>query len=108
MYWYPQALFTAEQACRRRFLFLFNDAPFSNMSIFNKKTFICTNIYGLCIFLKTTNRRGTQIHSKWRQNFVLSSHIDLIGDQNDVRYLLIYLVYLVPIGNTIFYTIANI
>ena len=22
MYWYPQALFTAEQACRRRFLFV--------------------------------------------------------------------------------------
>ena len=32
--------------------------------------------------LQTRNRRGTQFHSKWRLIFVLSSHIDLIGDSN--------------------------
>ena len=29
MYWYPQALFTAEQACRRRLFLFFNNMPFS-------------------------------------------------------------------------------
>ena len=26
MYWYPQALFEGEQACRRRFIFMFEEA----------------------------------------------------------------------------------
>ena len=36
MNWYPQALLTAEQACRRRFLFLKIDAPFFEMTVFVK------------------------------------------------------------------------
>ena len=55
MNWYPQALFTAEQVCRRRFL-----------------------------FLKTPNRRGTKNHFRNWSIFVLSFHIDPIGDRNDV------------------------
>ena len=53
-------------------------------------------------FLKTPNRRGTQNHFRNWSIFVLSSHIDPIGEQNDVQYLSIfynilniYLVYLV-------------
>ena len=33
MDWYPQALLTAEQACRRRFSFLKNDAPLLEMTV---------------------------------------------------------------------------
>ena len=48
---------------------------------------IFADIYNLCIFWKTPSRCGTQIHSNWRLNFVLSSHRHLIGDQNDGHYL---------------------
>ena len=95
MNWYPQALLTAEQACRRRFLLLKHNAPFFQTCPFLTETCIFVYICSLCLFLKTPNRRETQRHSKWRLDFVLSSHIDPIGDQNDVQYLSIYWVYLV-------------
>ena len=41
------------------------------------------------LFLKTPNRRGTQFHAEKWSNFVLSSHLDPIGDRNDVRELLL-------------------
>ena len=41
---------------------------------------LCLHFHGLSIFLKTPDRCGTQIHSKWRLNLVLSSYIDPIGD----------------------------
>ena len=34
--------------------------------------------------LKTRNRRGTQFHAEKQPNLVLSSHLDPIGDQDDV------------------------
>ena len=89
MYWYPKALFTAEQACRRFFV-VEQQRTFFQTCPFFTKICISTNIYCICSFLKTLNRRGTQIHSKWRLNFVLSSHIDPIGNQNDVQYLSIF------------------
>ena len=42
------------------------------------------NIMCFVLFLKPSNRRGTQLHSGRRSNFVLSSHLESIGDQNDV------------------------
>ena len=41
----------------------------------------------LAVLLKTSNRRGTQIHSKWLLSSVLFSHLDLIGDQSDAKAL---------------------
>ena len=92
MVWYPQALFTAEQACRRHFFFerhaCFKTCPFL--------TSMCICLYLFCfgVFSKTPNRRGTQRHSKWRLNFVLGSHLDLMGDQNDVPQLSIFVIIL--------------
>ena len=51
---------------------------------------IFTNSYCLCIFLRTPNRRVTNRQSRWRLNFVLSSHIDPIGEQNNVQYMSIF------------------
>ena len=51
------------------------------------ETCVLTGVSCFYIFLKTPNRRGTQWNSKWRLNFVLSCHIDPIGDRNDVQYL---------------------
>ena len=44
--------------------------------------------------LENINRRGTQFHVEKPSNFVQSSHLDPIGDQNDVQQLSIYYVYL--------------
>ena len=50
----------------------------------------------LCVFpvflvflhiLETPNRRGMQFHAEKWSNFALSSHIDPIGDRNDVWYV---------------------
>ena len=95
MNWYPQALLTAEQACRRRFFFVEKRRAFFETCPFSTKICMFTHMCCLCIFLKALDRRGTNRQSKWRLNFVLSSHIDPIGDQNDVQYLSIYWVYLV-------------
>ena len=58
------------------------------MTVLAKKLLTHVNIGCFYLFLKTPNRRETQRHSKWRLNFVLSSHLDPIGDRNDVRELL--------------------
>ena len=94
MDWYHQAPLTAFQACRRRFFF------FSKQHAFLEKVLVCeyllknVNNYGFYPFLKTPNRRGTQIHAERWSNFVLSSHLDPIGYQNNVQELSIYYVYL--------------
>ena len=59
--------------------------PFFHTCPFLTNTFISTNVYCLCIFLKTPNRRGTAI--EMAAEFCLEPHIDPIGDQNDVQYL---------------------
>ena len=98
MDWYPQAPLTAFQACRRRFFL------FSKQHALLKKVLVCeyllsiVNNYGFYPFVKTPNRRGTQIHAERWSNFVLSSHLDPIGHQNDVQELsicYIHLAYLV-------------
>ena len=45
-------------------------------------------------FLKTPHRRGTQIHADKWSSVALVSHLDPIGDQNDVRQWLIYYIYM--------------
>ena len=90
MYWYPQGLFTAEQACRRRFCYWKRRAFFQTCPFLTKRC-VCTDVCCLCICLKTQNRRGTNRQSKWRLHFVLSSHIDSIGDQHDVQYFKIFI-----------------
>ena len=55
--------------------------------------------HGYVYFGKDKNRRGMQFHTERWSKFFLSSHIDLIGDQNDAQYLSICclcLAYLVP------------
>ena len=41
-----------------------------------------------------THRRGAQNHFRRWSSFVLSSHIDPLGDQNDVKYWSMYWLYL--------------
>ena len=36
-------------------------------------------------FGKTADRRGSEVHAEKSSTFVLSSHLDLNGDRNDVR-----------------------
>ena len=43
--------------------------------------------------LKTPNRRATHSCAEKMTNFVLNSHLDPIGNQNDVQQILIYCVY---------------
>ena len=50
------------------------------------------------LFLETSNRRGTQFHAEKLSKFVLGSHLDPIGGQNDVQHLLIYFVDLAYLG----------
>ena len=46
MYWYPQALFAAEQACRRRiFCFWKTTRLFLNMSVFEKNKHVWLMIF---------------------------------------------------------------
>ena len=40
--------------------------------------------------LKTTCGREAQFHAEQLSNFEMNSHIDPIGDQNDVQYLLAF------------------
>ena len=83
MYWYPQALLTAEQAAAGAFFFEKRHALFQK-GLFLTKALIFSNIYVFYLFLKTPNRRGTHSNAEKLPKFVLSSHIDPIGDRNDV------------------------
>ena len=66
-------------------LFFLQRCLFCEKRLFLTTTCISTDIYGLCIFLKQANRRGTKNHSIWRCNFVMSSRGDPSGDQNGVQ-----------------------
>ena len=79
MYLCPQALLTAEQACRRVFS-LKKKTPLLEMSV------LLYFYFFLCfyIFVTTPNRRGMKNHFRNWSIFVLSCHIDPIGDRNDV------------------------
>ena len=46
--------------------------------------FLFVNMLCLYPFGKTSNRRATQINAEKLSSFVLSSHLDPIGEQNDV------------------------
>ena len=37
--------------------------------------------------VENTSRRETQVHAEWWSNFVLSLHLDPIGDRNDDQYV---------------------
>ena len=76
---YPQTPLTAFQASRKRCSFLSN-RPFSE----NVFLAMFVNIY-VFLVLKTPNRRRTQFRVEKILNCVLSSHLDPIGDQNDVQ-----------------------
>ena len=69
----PQALFFFEK--RHAFL---QKGPFLT------KALIVCNIYSFYLFSKTPNRRGTHSYAEKWSNFVLSFHIDPIGNRNDV------------------------
>ena len=61
------------------------------------------------LFSKTPNRRGTQSCAEKLSNLVLSSHLDPIGEQNDVQYLSIFLSILINIlVNILVYTYIHI
>ena len=79
MFWYPQTPLLEFQVCRT--FFLLDNMPFREMSFFT----IGVNTYCFQLFSTTPNRRGTQFHANKQLNFVLSSHPDLIGYQNDVQ-----------------------
>ena len=86
MCWYPQALFVAEQACRRRFFVEKQYVSLQGALKLTKNMFpvVLTD----CAHSKQTpNRCGRKTISKQRSNYDLSSYIDPVGDQNDVRYL---------------------
>ena len=99
MFWYPQALFTAEQTCRR---ICCSTTYFFKLVRFRQNLLYMLQYLMFMHFSKTSNRvfnrRGTQRHSKWRQICVLSSHIDPIGDQNAVQYPRIFVNILRIIG----------
>ena len=82
----PPSLSTAFQA-RRRCLFVV-------VSCSGKLQLICYNILCFSVLLKTSNRRGTQFHAEQWSSFVLSSHLDPIGDQNDELLVLTHCMYL--------------
>ena len=91
MFWYPQALPTAFQACRMRFSVLFysekTTCPFGKCQL----VLLCLNIKFCYLLLKTSNRRGTQIYAEKLSTFVLNSHSDPFGHRNVVRELLFLL-----------------
>ena len=60
------------------------------MSVYS--TFV--NIPGFYSYLRTPIRRGLQFRGEKCSNFVLSSHLDPLGDQSDVQELSIHGVYL--------------
>ena len=89
MDWYPHALLRAEQVCGRRFSFFLE----TDMCLIQKgqllvKNILCLVILNDCIFLETPNRHGSQFHTIRCRFLFLSSPLDPIGDQNDVRELL--------------------
>ena len=54
MNWYPQALLTAEQACRRRFfLLLKNDTLFEKLPFFDKHLYFYRYLLFMHIFENT-------------------------------------------------------
>ena len=77
MFWYPQAPLTAFHAC---FSFFSHDA------LEHKKVFpqYLSISYVPNLLRKTANRFETQLHKDKLSICVLSSHLDPIGDQNDV------------------------
>ena len=82
MHWDPQALFAAEQACCMQFVWKPN--MFLEMTVFVNS---CQHLMFWLVFLNTFNRRETQLHSEQMSNLVLNSHLDPIGDPNDVQSL---------------------
>ena len=63
----------------------------TNLSFF-RKVFVCPKplfsvIFDDHVYVRTPNRRGTQSHAEKLPNFALNSHLDPIGDQNDVQKL---------------------
>ena len=73
-----------------------NDMSFPKGIVLDKHMFL----YISCFypFMKTPNRRGTQRTKNGGWDFVLSSHLDPIGDQNDVQYLSRYCMILCILG----------
>ena len=53
---------------------------------------ICVNIECFYRFSKTPHGRETQLHAEKLSSFTRSSHLDPIGEQNDIQQLLIYCV----------------
>ena len=90
MYWYPQALFTAQLVCHS-FCFLFVVFVILRHTLYRKSQFQLTSINIVCFqCFGETIRHGTQSHPEKWSSVVLSSHQDTIGDQHDVEYLLIF------------------
>ena len=90
MHWYPQAPLAASQVrhgrlfcCWKRHWFM------KNVSFCKYVQILC-----ICAYWKTPDGRGTPFYTEKWSNFVMSFHLDLIGDQNDIQYLLIYYLYL--------------
>ena len=95
MFWWPQAQLMVCQSCRR----FFSSRCGKQHVCCCKKVTCLENIYfRSCLIIMftsgKTNRRGMQFHVEKSSNFVLNSHLDPVGDQNDVHYLAIYCVYL--------------
>ena len=82
MDWDPQAPITAFQACHKHFVF-------ENQHVFFQKGLVLSQVvllsYLIIMFiLETPKRRAMQFLAGELTNFVLSSHVKPIGDQNDV------------------------
>ena len=65
-------------------IFQNSDLPLFRKVCFLFKTIFVCLMFWLCLFLKTPDRRETQFHAGRWSNFVLKSHLDPIGDRNDV------------------------
>ena len=85
----PKALLTALQACSRQFLLRNKHVCLFLLYGFRCQQ-ICVNTYWLYLFLKTSNGRGSPCHAEQMSIFVLSSHLDLMGDQRFVNISFIF------------------
>ena len=83
MDWDPQAPLTALQACRSVVVCVLYYMFFVFRFVSDQHVYF--ESYVMIMFFQSPNRRGTQFHVEKLSKFVLNSHIDPIGERNDVR-----------------------
>ena len=74
MGWYPQALFAAEQACRR-YLLCCNDTPFSKVSVWVKSCQYLSVLYIWYIWYQVLSIRYYQVFTHLRTYLHTSTYV---------------------------------